>query len=214
MANADISIGSFTSYNFQENLIISSFSTYTETPELNIGSIGQFYADQNVGSIGQFYSDISIGSFAEIPDKPVYHFTQREIGNDIIIKPYIQKKDIVIHYAKDYYSGKYKESTKDNSPELPDNKKMMLKCDYLQDKRVAETIEKLIREDLTKRKFLVTITHDFRSMYVTIGDEVAISHLAGVGMFGWTEQKGIVIAKRSQRQREIQYDILITLDRR
>jgi len=62
MATSDLNIGSFTSYNFQENLIISSFSTYSLTQDQDIGSIGQFYADQDVGSIGQFYSDLSIGT--------------------------------------------------------------------------------------------------------------------------------------------------------
>lgn len=128
----------------------------------------------------------------------VYHFKEEEI-EDFEITSGDLINEITLNYAYDFVAGKARASiTKHNalSKIIYGKADKVMDLRMIQHTRQAEKIADSILFTSSIPEIKVSFSHNIKSLTVEVGDEVSITHKAGIGENGYQAAPAIVTSKR------------------
>jgi hypothetical protein len=161
---------------------------------------------------GKTTEDLDIKFSAEDPVdvSTVYDFIESEI-KDFEITSGDLINIITINFDYNFATGKYRSAiTKENplSKLIYREAKKTLSFKMITSSRLAEILADAILKVSSVPELLVSFTHNIKSIYVVPGDEVSLTHRAGLKAGGYIKAPGTVY-KKGLRGPEIPYTLIM-----
>lgn len=136
-----------------------------------------------------------------------YHFIEGNISRPTVTSEGLLN-DVTINYAYDFAAGKHQAAIRKHNPLsklVYGESAQIYDMQMVQSTRQAEKLADALLMTYSNPQLIVSIRHNYRSVYIEEGDLVQISHSYGIGENGFDAARALVV------QKEVGDDIGYTL---